>query len=91
MLACNGLMFLNELNKYFKIFLILIFLKILFIYFQREGKGGRKRRRETSISLPLARPQLGAWPATQACALTRNWTSNLLVHRPVLSPLRHTS
>ena len=41
--------------------------------------------------LPLACTQLGAWPATQACALTGNWTSDLLVHRVVLSPLSHTS
>ena len=27
----------------------IFFLKILFIYFQREGKGVRKRRRETSV------------------------------------------
>ena len=28
---------------------------------------------------------------TQACALTGNGTSDPLVHRPVLSPLSHTS
>ena len=39
---------------------IYLFLKILFIYFYREGKGGRKRVRETSMyernmdQLPLA-------------------------------------
>ncbi|KAF6104435.1 hypothetical protein HJG60_011365 [Phyllostomus discolor] len=58
------------------------YLKILFIYFQREGEGGKKRRKETSMcernfdGLPLACPHLGAWPATQACALTGNRTSN---------------
>ena len=26
--------------------------------------------------LPLSRPQLGTWPATQACALTWNHTSS---------------
>ena len=41
--------------------------------------------------LPLARPQLGTWPTTQACALTENQTSDPLVHRPVLNPLSHTS
>ena len=40
--------------------------------------------------LPLTCPQLGTWPATQACALTRNWTCDILVCRPVLSPLSHT-
>ena len=41
--------------------------------------------------LPLACPQLGTWPATQACALTGNQTSDLLVHKPVLNPLSYTS
>ena len=36
-------------------------------------------------------PPTGTQLATQACALTGNWTSDPLVHRPVLSPLSHTS
>ena len=70
---------------------------ILFIYFQREEKGGKKRGRETLMYernidwLPLAHPQLGIWPATQACALTGNWTSNLSVSRLVLNLLSYTS
>ena len=40
--------------------------------------------------LPLVRPQLGTWPATQAWALTRNRTDDLLVHRLALNPLSHT-
>ena len=58
--------------------------KIDFIYlFLERGEGGRKRARETSVWerninwLPPAHPQLGTWPATQACALTWNWTSDL--------------
>ena len=49
-----------------------------FIYLLLEGEGGWKRGRETSMCeryidrLPLAHPQLGTWPATQACALTGN-------------------
>ena len=39
----------------------------------------------------LAHPLLGAWPATQECALTGNQTSNPLVCTPALSPLSHTS
>ena len=78
---------------------ILIFLdslffkkkKILFIYFQREGKGERKRERSINVWLPFTNPQLGTWPATQACALNGNQTSDPLVHRPALSPLNHTS
>ena len=34
---------------------------------------------------------MGTWPPTQACTLTRNRTGDPLVHRPVLSPLSHTS
>ena len=36
-------------------------------------------------------PLLGAWPATQACALTGNQTCNPLVCRLVLNPLSHAS
>ena len=41
--------------------------------------------------LPLVHPQLGPWPATQACALTGNGTGNPLVRRRALNPLSHTS
>ena len=65
---------------------------ILFTYFQREGKGGRKKGRETvNVWLPLACPLLGTWPTTQACALTGTRTHNALVCRLVLNPLSHTS
>ena len=38
----------------------------------REGKGGRKVGRETSMCGCLERPQMGTWPANQACALVGN-------------------
>ena len=41
--------------------------------------------------LPLAHPQPGTWPTTQACALTGNRTCHLSVCRAVLSPPSHTS
>ena len=41
--------------------------------------------------LPLTRPQLGSWPATQACALPGNRTSDLLVRKLALNLLSHTS
>ena len=47
---------------------IFIFLKVLFAYFQREGEGERKRRRETSMCgrntgrLPHVRPQPSPQP-----------------------------
>ena len=61
------------------------------------GKGGWKRRRETSMCkrnmhlLPLPCPQLRTWPTTQACALTGNRTSNLSLCGTMPSPLNHTS
>ena len=75
--------------------------KFLFIslsfFRERMGKRGRKKRRETltcernSSWLLLTCPQLGTWPATQACALTRNLTSNLSVRRLALNSLSYTS
>ena len=44
-----------------------------------------------NVGLPLARPLLGTWSATQACALTGNQTGGPLIHRPALNPLSHTS
>ena len=41
--------------------------------------------------LPLAHPLLGTWPATPACALTGNRTSNPLLCSEALNPLSHTS
>ena len=63
------------------------------IYFEREGKGGRKSGRETSMCgcLLWVCPQLRTWPATQACALIGNPTGHPLVHRLALNPLSHTS
>ena len=56
----------------------------LFIYFQREGKGGR----ETSISVASCTPPTGNL-ARNPCP---DWqTGDLLVHRPEPNPLSHTS
>ena len=64
-----------------------------FIYLFLERREGREKERERNINvwLPLMHPPLGTWPATQACALTGSRTGDPLVHRPVLSPLSHTS
>ena len=40
--------------------------------------------------LPLMRPLLGTWPATQACALSGNQTGDPLITRLALNPLSHT-
>ena len=41
--------------------------------------------------LPLTHSQWGTWPVTQACALNGHRTSDLMVLRPALSPLSHSS
>ena len=64
------------------------FLKILFI-FRERGKEG-EREGNIHVWLPLVCPLLEIWPATQACALTGNWTGDPLVSRPALNPLGHT-
>ena len=38
----------------------------------REREREKQRERNINVWLPLERPLLGTWPATQACALTRN-------------------
>ena len=71
-------------------FAFLFFFKILFIYFYREGKGGRKRGKHQCV-VASCTPPTGYLAATQACALTGNRTSDPLVCRLALNPLSHTS
>ena len=67
--------------------------KRFYSFLAKEGKGGREtwRCERYNDRWPLTHPLLGTWPATRACALTGNQTSNLLVCRPPLNPLSHTS
>ena len=65
----------------------LIFKK--YFIFRKRGREGKEREWDINVWLPLKCPLLGTWPATQACALTGNWT-NALVSRPVLNPLIYT-
>ena len=67
----------------------MIFLKRHLIHSFLERREGRERN--ITVWLPLTRPLLGIWPATQACALTGNRTGDPLVCRLVLNPLSHTS
>ena len=61
--------------------------------FISERRVGREKERERNITvwLPLACPPLGAWHATQACALTGNRTNEPLLPRRALNPLRCTN
>ena len=71
---------------------LFIYLFLRFCLFLDRGEGREKEKeRNINVWLPLTHPKWGTWPATQACALTGNQTSNTLVHRPVLNPLSHTS
>ena len=57
-------------------------------YLFLQGDEGREKERErNSNRLPLILPQLGTWPATQACALTGNQTGELSVCSPTFNPL----
>ena len=66
-------------------YLFIFFLKFIF---RQRGREGEKYQCVVCLSCTL---HWGIWPTTQACALTGNRTGNILVHRPALNPLRHTS
>ena len=53
------------------------------IYLFLERGEGREKEWERTIDVP----QPGTEPTTQACALTRNWTRDLLFYRMVPSQL----
>ena len=48
-------------------------LKKYFIYLFLEKGREKDRERNVNVWLPLMCPQLGTWPATQACALTEKY------------------
>ena len=94
-LHSHPLSYLARAGRIFYSF-VCLFIYLDFIYLLLERGKGREKERERNINvstliwLPLIRPQLKTWPATQACALTGNRTNDLLVHRLALSPLNHT-
>ena len=79
-------------NAHYSSFYTLEFFlkKILFIFRQRGREGEREGEKHQCVAAPHV-PLLGTWPATQARAPTGNRTSDPLVYRPVLNPLKHTS
>ena len=53
---------------------LLLFFKRFYLFIFREREREGEREGNIDVWLPLARPLLGTWPATQACAL--DWESN---------------
>ena len=67
------------------------FLKRFYLFsFRGEGRE-KERERNITVWFPLMGPLMGTWPATQACAVTRNRTRDPWVRRPALNPLSHTN
>ena len=65
--------------------------KRFYLFLERGEEREKERERNINIWLPLMRPLLATWPATQAYALTGNQTSDFLVLRLALNPLSHTN
>ena len=88
--------FLHILISIWLLSLFLIFFKILFI-FREGGREGEKKGekhlcdRETSISCLLHAPGPGTEPVTQACALARYQTGDLLLCRSNIVTIFHLS
>ena len=62
-----------------------------FILFLERGEGREKERERNVKWLPLTCPQLGTWPATQACALTGKGIGDLSVCKLMLNLPSYTS
>ena len=63
----------------------------MYLFLERGEGREKERERNINVWLPLERPLLGTWPATQARALTGNRTGDPLDLGPALNPLSHTS
>ena len=77
--SCVLTFFFCKLTVHFKcmhgIIKCTVFLKDFIYLFLERGEGREKEmERNISVWLPLMRPLLGIWPATQACAL--DWELN---------------
>ena len=67
------------------------FLRLYLFIFRQRGREGERDREKHQCMVASRMSHMGNWPATQACDLTGNRTSNPLLHRPVLNPLSYTS
>ena len=65
-----------------------VFLRFYLFIFREKG---RREGEKYQYVVASCAPHTGTWPTTQACAQTGNRTSDLLVCRPALNPLSHTS
>ena len=75
--------FYNVSGFFYKLVIDLAFF-VLF-YLLESGREGEREGERNIVKLPLACPQPWAWPAIQACVLTREQTSDLLVCRLALN------
>ena len=67
------------------------FFKRFYLFIFRGEEKEKERVRNSNEWLTLTCPAPGTCFTTQACGLARDPTSNLLLHRPALNPLSHTS
>ena len=66
-------------------------LKIYLFTFRERGRTAERQGEKHQCVVASHTPLAEDLPATQACALTGNQTSDPLVPRPALNPLSHTS
>ena len=84
---CSMLNLQQSYQSYVYCISLSLFKDCIYLFLDRGEGREKEREKNIEVSLPLARPLQGTWPATQACALTGDRTS---VCRPALSPLSHT-
>ena len=96
MYFCTGVLLYNTnihfyFENIFRQFIIPISTLRFYLLLERGERREKERVRNINVWLPFMCHLLGTLPATQACLLTGNWTSDPLDHRMVLNPLSHTS
>ena len=86
--------FLTHISMFFwhnMNFIFCLFKDFIYLFWGRREGREKEKERSINVWLRFMHLLLGTCPSTQACALTRNRTSDPLVHRPALNPLNHTS
>ena len=63
-----------------------LFKDVIYLFLERRERREKERERNINVCLPLVRPHLRTWPATQACALTGNGTGGHLLRRSAINP-----